>query len=92
MHIDLVGPLPPYDGFLYLLTIVDRLTRWVEAIPLTDATAEMLAKSCFGVPTMITTDQGKQFESSLWSELMKVKGTHRTRMTAYHPIANRLEE
>ena len=99
LHIDLVGPLPPSNGFLYLLTIVDRFTRWVEAIPLTDATAETVAKafvtnwvSRFGVPTMITTDQGRQFESSLWSELMKVMGTHRTRTTAYHPIANGLVE
>uniref|UniRef100_A0A1X7V3H6 Integrase catalytic domain-containing protein n=1 Tax=Amphimedon queenslandica TaxID=400682 RepID=A0A1X7V3H6_AMPQE len=83
LHIDLVGLLPPSDGFLYLLTIVHRFTRWVEAIQLTDATAETVAKafitngvSLFGVPAMITTDQGGPFESSLWSELMKVMGTH----------------
>ena len=35
VHIDLVGPLPPSRGFTYLLTCVDRYTRWPEAIPLT---------------------------------------------------------
>ena len=30
LHIDLVGPLPPSQGFTYLLTIVDRFTRWVK--------------------------------------------------------------
>ena len=99
LHIDLVGPLPPSGGCSYLLTIVDWFTRWPEAIPLVDATAETVAQafisnwvSRFGVPTLITTDQGRQFESSLWSQLMKILGTQRTCTTAYHPIANGLVE
>ena len=40
VHIDLVGPLPPNQGFKYLLTMVDRYTRWCEAIPLEDMTTE----------------------------------------------------
>jgi hypothetical protein len=33
VHVDLVGPLPASsDGHVYLLTIIDRSTRWVEAV------------------------------------------------------------
>ena len=39
VHVDLVGPLPYSDGFKYLLTCVDRFTRWPEAIAETVADA-----------------------------------------------------
>jgi hypothetical protein len=33
--VDLVGPLSvSEDGFTYLMTVVDRTMRWVEAVPL----------------------------------------------------------
>ena len=99
LHNDLVGPLPPSGGCFYLLTIVDRFTIWPEAIPLVDTTAETVTQafisnwvSHFGVPALITTDEGKQFESSLWSQLMKILDTQRTFTTTYHPIANGLVE
>ena len=36
IHIDLVGPLPTSRDHTYLLTAVDRFSRWPEAYPLTD--------------------------------------------------------
>lgn len=48
--------------------------------------------SVFGVPASIKTDQGKQLESSLWHNLMKLLGTTRIRTTAYHPCANGMIE
>ena len=46
----------------------------------------------FGGPSSLTSDQGGQFESSLWHHLMKLLGISLTRNTAYHPSANGLVE
>ena len=99
VHIDLVGPLPPSQGHTYLLTCVDRFTRWPEAIPLTSITAEEVAKafirgwiSRFGTPSSIVTDRGRQFESNLWTALTTLLGFKHARTTAYHPQANGLVE
>lgn len=99
IHVDIVGPLPPCQGQMYLLTCVDRFTRWAEAIPMPDITAETVARAfvshwlCrFGVPSSITTDRGSQFESALFTSLTKLIGTSRIRTTAYHPMSNGMVE
>lgn len=99
IHIDLVGPLPPSREYQYILTCVDRFTRWPEAWPLknmsTYAFAELLVTQWiarFGVPDIITTDQGRQFESDLFSQLMTSFGIQHLRSSPYHPQANGLVE
>lgn len=95
IHMDIVGPLPPSNDYKYIVTIIDRCTKWPEAIPVRDITAETVTKALyegwitrFGCPLRITTDQGRQFESTLFNQLMKKFGIERTRTTAYHPQAN----
>ena len=97
LHLDLVGPLPESETFL--MTIVDRYSRWLEAIPLASTTAADCAQallrhwvSRFGAPQDITTDQGPQFTSTLWRELMSMLGVKALRTTAYHPQTNGMVE
>ena len=99
VHIDLVGPLPPSKGFSYLLTCIDRYSRWPEAIPIIDITAETIATAFvnnwiarFGIPATITTDRGRQFESNLFKKLTQLIGSVRIRTTSYNPKANGLIE
>ncbi|GFO10357.1 Pol polyprotein [Plakobranchus ocellatus] len=99
LHIDLVGPLPPSEGFTHLLTIIDRTSRWPEVIPLSGTSSTDCAKalirnwiSRFGVPLDITSDRGTQFTSTLWGEIANQLGVQLHRTTAYHPQSNGLVE
>jgi IS30 family transposase len=99
IHVDLVGPLPSCHGNTFLFTIVDRATRWPEAIPLPDSQAATCARALighwvarFGVPSHITSDRGPQFTSELWTAMSRLFGSQLHRTTAYHPQANGLVE
>ena len=99
VHVDLVGPLPYSDSFKYLLTCVDRFTRWPEAIPIIDIRAETVADTFFGgwgarfgTPATITTDKGAQFESRLWDTLCNQFSITRNRTTSYYSHSNGIVE
>jgi len=98
VHLDLIV-MPPSEGQRYCLTMVDRFSRWPEAVPIPDQEAPTVARAFFeawvcrfGVPLRVTTDQGRQFESFLFRHLNILTGTTHIRTTAYHPSANGMVE
>jgi cleavage and polyadenylation specificity factor subunit 1 len=99
IHVDIVGPLPPSQGHTHLLTIVDRFTRWPEAIPLKDTSTTTCAQALinqwvarFGTPSHISSDRGSQFTSELWRLVIQKLGINLHHTTAYHPQANGIVE
>jgi len=99
IHVDLVGPLLNSNGFTHIFTMIDRTSRWMEAVPLVQTTAAACAKvllshwiSRFGVPQILTSDRGSQFTSNVWFELCRMLNIRHRQTTAYHPEANGLVE
>jgi transposase InsO family protein len=99
LHVDLVGPLPPSNGYQYIFTIIDRTSRWVEAVPLAAITAADCAKALFefwiaryGVPAAITSDRGPQFTSAVWKAVCLLLNINHHSTTAFHPQSNGMVE
>lgn len=99
IHVDIVGPLPPSEGHRYLFTIIDRSTRWPEAVAMKDATTESCVVSLlsqwisrFGLPDDITSDRGSTFTSQLWTSLARLLGTTVHHTTSYNPESNGMVE
>ena len=89
--IDILGPLPETeDGNEYILVACDYFTKWVQVWPLPDHRAPTVARALmtdlflpFGVPTQLHSDQGREFESRLISELCRAYEINKTRTTPY---------
>ena len=86
-------------GNQYVLVMVDCFSRWMEACPLPDKTALAVADVfvqhivCrFGMPMVIHSDQGREFENKVMQELCLLCGSHKTRTTPYHPQRDGLVE
>ena len=100
LHVDIVGPRPPSrEGFTHLLTMIDRSTRWPEAVLLRETTTEAVLDAfkatwvaLFGVPTSITSDRGVQFTSATWTDWCGKYGVRHIPTTAFQPQANGMVE
>jgi hypothetical protein len=96
ISLDVVGPLPnSSDGNRYALCVQDRLSRWVQFSPMTNAGSEMTCRTflrewvtVFGPPKRLITDRGTNFTSVYFDELAKFLGTKPTQTVAYRPQAN----
>ena len=90
--IDCVGPLPKTkSGCQYLLTIMCASTRFPEAIPLRNIKTKTIVKalvkffSFVGLPRSVQSDQGSNFMSGIFQQVMYELGIKQYKSSAYHP-------
>ena len=97
---DILGPLPTTQrGNRYILVFSDYFTHWAEAYSVPNQEAATVAKVfvdqwiCqFGAPNVVNSDQGRNFESSLFQEICKSLDIKKTQTTPYHPQSDGLVE
>ena len=97
---DILAPLPETErGNKYVLVIAEYFTKWTEAFPMPNMEAHTVANLLvyhficrFGAPDYLHTDQGRNFESSLMTEICKLLGVSKTRTSPYHPQSDGLVE
>jgi transposase InsO family protein len=94
LHIDHAGPI---DG-KWLLIIIDAHSKWIEAVPVSHATAESTVTSLrhifasHGLPEVIVSDNGTPFTSLVFAKFCKNNGIRHLRSPPYHPASNGLAE
>ena len=98
--IDVLGPLPcTVRGNKYIIVVGDYFTKWTECYPVPDHTAKTVATKLvdefvarFGVPLEVHSDQGREFESEVYTEMCSILGLRKTRTTPYHPRSDGMIE
>lgn len=97
---DIAGPFPTSErGNRYILEVGDYFTKFTEAYPVENITAETVADVMFrawikryGCPVEVHSDQGKQYESNLFLELCRMLQINKTRTTPLHPRSDGMIE
>ena len=90
--VDCVGPLPrTKSGHQYLLTIMDLSTIFPETIPLRKITANVVVEALmqfftrYDLPKEVQSDQGSNFMSGVFQEVLRELGIKQLKSSAYHP-------
>ena len=86
-----MGPFPPLFGNLYVLLVVDYVSKWVEAIscPRNDANTmvgfiQINILSRYEAQRTIISDKGSHFANKLFAKLMSRYGVRHVMRLAYH--------
>eukprot|EP00731_Ephydatia_muelleri_P034416 Em0059g1a len=85
--IDILGPLPiTLAGNKYILVAADYFSKWIEAYATTIARKLLDEMFCrFALPEKLHSDQGRQFEAEVTTQLCQFLQIEKTRTTPYHP-------
>ena len=93
--IDFMGPFSASYNNLYILLVVDYVSKWVEAIPTRTNDAKVVAQflrshifSRFGTPRALITDNGTHFSNKVIDKVLQKYGVRHRTSLAYHPQSN----
>lgn len=97
---DILGELPKTDrGNRYILVVSDYFTKWTDSFAMPNMEAQTVAKilveevfAKLGVPRILHSDQGRQYESNLFQELCALLHIEKTRTSPYHPQSDGMVE
>eukprot|EP00731_Ephydatia_muelleri_P023001 Em0015g584a len=98
--IDILGPLPvTLAGNKYILVAADYFSKWIEAYAIPNQEATTIARKLldemfcrFALPEKLHSDQGRQFEAEVTTQLCQFLQIEKTRTTPYHPQSDGLVE
>ena len=83
------------SGNEHILTIIDHLTGWPEAFPISDKTMATIFSTFINeylpvhmCPWYILLDNGKEFKNSLMDQVLQQLGIDRIFSAPYHPQSN----
>jgi len=93
--VDFLSLEPSKGAVENILVITDHFSRFAQAFPTKNQTAQTTARVLFehfvvhyGFPERLHSDQGRNFESATIKSLCELAGVKKSRTTAYHPMGN----
>jgi transposase InsO family protein len=99
LEIDYLKLSKANTGETGVLMMIDHFTKYCVAVAVHDMDAKAAVNAVwvhwvarFGCPEMLQSDQGSQFESKLFEQLMLLMECKKTHSTPYHPQTNGLVE
>lgn len=90
--VDCVGPLPrAKSGHQYVISIMCATKRFPEAVPLCSLKTQVVVKelvkffTAFGLPQVVQSDQGTNFTSKMFAQVLCELGIKHQTSSAHHP-------
>ena len=96
--VDILSVPVSTNGNKCLLVVQDYFTKWADAIPLPNQKAVTITKalvnlfSTMGLPQILHSDQGQNFESTVLKQTLDAFSIQKSRTTAYYPQGDGLVE